>query len=143
MKKTIVLVLIVFGLSPFLMQKLSAAQALVVASNGKWAMVYKPDNEANFDTVSAQAISECKAKGGADARIVWSKRSNLFYTGHTRGGPGGAVRYTIAHGAIAVSDNGNGTIVGWSFNHPNQNDKIAVGDCQKKGGQNPKVVSKF
>jgi len=133
---------IAFGLSSFLVQALSAAQVLVVSSNGKWAMVYNPAWDADFKAVSEQAISECKAKGGTDPKIVWSQKSNLFFSEH-RGPNQAAARFRIAHGAVAVSDNGTGTIVGWCVNHPYHNGENAVSDCKKKGGQNPKVVEKF
>ena len=132
--------LIAFGLSSFLLQPLSAAQVLAVSSNRKWAMVYNPVWDANFNAVSEQAISECKAKGGTDPKIVWSQRSNLHQSVHRAAAQANT---RIAHGAIAVSDNGTGTIVGWSFNHPYHNSQIAIKDCQKKGGQNPKVVAHF
>jgi hypothetical protein len=123
MRTKLAVALVLFGFSSFLSQRLIAGQALAVASNGKWAMVYKPDSDADFNSISAQAISECKAKGGADPTIVWSQRSNL-----RSGNPAanhGLPRFSIAHGAIAVSDKGTGTIVGWSFNHPYQNSKRA------------------
>lgn len=47
MKKEFVLALIVFGLSAFFTQTLSAAQALAVASNGKWDMEYDPYGNVN------------------------------------------------------------------------------------------------
>jgi hypothetical protein len=130
MKPTLVLVLVVFGLSFFLTEKLSAAQVLAVSSNGKWAMVYEP-MAPDFGPLVAKAETQCAAKGGKDIRIVWSQGSNnsMF---HPR----------MAHGAIAISDNGTGTIVGWSFNQ-RQNWKKAKADCQRKGGQKPKVVSHF
>jgi hypothetical protein len=123
--------LILVGLSFFLTQKLTAAQALAVASNGKWAMatdIYGTD----ISAVSAQALAECKAKGGTDAKIVWSEWTNVRGYNWRR----------LHHGAIAVSDNGNGMIVGWSFDRP-KNGTRAKEDCQKKGGQHPKVVARF
>jgi hypothetical protein len=130
-----------FGLSSFLTEVLSAAQVLAVSNNGKWAMVYKRDWDADFNAISAQAISECKAKGGTDPKIVWSQRSNIrFFKPDARNG---SPIILVVHGAIAVSDNGTGTIVGWRFNHPYHNGKNAVLDCQRKGGQNPKVVARF
>jgi hypothetical protein len=133
--------LIAFGLNSLLIQPLSAAQVLAVSSNGKWAMVYKPEWDADLNAVSAQAISECKAKGGTDPKIVWSRRSNIrsFNPAASHGSP----IISIIHGAVAVSDNGAGTIVGWCVNHPYHNGKLAREDCQKKGGQNPKVVKRF
>ena len=141
MRTAIAFALAAFGLSSFLAEALSAAQVLAVSSNGKWAMVYKREWDADFNAVSAQAISECKAKGGTDPKIVWSQRSNVRI-GNPYARSGLSV-ISIAHGAIAVSDSGTGTIVGWCFNHPYHNGKDAVLDCQKKGGQNPKVVARF
>jgi hypothetical protein len=130
MRTQFVLVLIVFGLSAFFTQKLSAAQALAVASNGKWDMEYDPYG--NVNVVAAKAIATCKAKGGTDPKIVWSIGSNVR---------GADTR--MAYGAIAISDNGTGNIVGWSFNNPYHNGKRAIEDCRRKGGQNPKIVAKF
>jgi hypothetical protein len=78
--------------------------------------------------VSAKAIADCKAKGGVDPKIVWSVWTNIWGT-----------TWKICPGAVAVSDNGNGTIVGWHFGH-SQNHRLAKNDCLKKGGQHPKVV---
>jgi hypothetical protein len=36
---------------------------------------------------------------------------------------------------LSNKDNGTGTIVGWSFDHPWQNQKRARIDCLKKGGK--------
>jgi hypothetical protein len=143
MRSKLVLTLIVVGLSSVLTQKLYAGQALAVASNGKWALVYKPDSAADFNAISAQAISECKAKGGTDPKIVWSQRSNKPTSARSNYANHGLPIFPITHGAIAVSDNGTGTIVGWCFNHPYHNAKTAKDDCQKKGGQNPKIVARF
>jgi hypothetical protein len=66
MRTAVAFALTAFGLSSFLTEALSAAQVLAVSSNGKWAMVYKRDWDTDFNAVSAQAISECKAKGGTD-----------------------------------------------------------------------------
>jgi hypothetical protein len=133
MRSRVSIALLASALGLFLTQVLSAAQALAVSSNGKWAMVYNPAWDADFRAVSPQAISECKAKGGTDPKIVWSQTRNYFYG--SRGGKGfpksGSIR--IAHGAIAISDNATGTIVGWSFNHPHKDDQIAIKDYQKKG----------
>jgi hypothetical protein len=41
--------------------------------------------------------------------------------------------WAVARGSVAVSDNGTGTIVGWSFDHPYQNHERARIDCLKKG----------
>ncbi len=128
MKRQLALVLILFGSSWLLTQKLIAAQALAVASDGKWAMVwtYSPD----VNAASAQAIAECKTKGGGDAKIVWSTW-----------GSGRMTHWAIIRGSVAVSDNGNGTIVGWSFNdRRGYNQMAAKNDCLKKGGQHPKVT---
>ena len=131
MKRVIALALITFGLGAFSTQKTSAMQVLAVSSNGKWAMVYEP-MAPDFGPIVARAEAECAGKGGRDIRIVWSQGSNntMF---HPR----------MAHGAIAISDNGTGNIVGWSFNHPYQNGKIAKAECIRKGGQNPKIVARF
>lgn len=129
-------VLILLGSSVFLTQNLTAAQALAVASNGKWAIAY--DRTTDVAAVSANAIAKCKAKGGADAKVVYSNWQN-------------------AHGAIAVSDGGAGKVVGWSMGiGGRQNSKYnnmgdptkhaeqgALADCQKKGGQNPKIVTSW
>ncbi len=124
--------LIVFGLSAFLTQTLPAAQVLVVSSNGKWDMEYDGDPYGNVNALAAKALAACKAKAGTDPKIVWSQAINIY---------GADAR--IAHGSIAISDNGTGTIVGWCFNHPHQNGKRAIEDCRRKGGQNPKVVAHF
>ena len=141
MRLQFVFALTLFGLSAFFTQTLSAAQVLAVASNGKWDMEY--DAYGNVKALAAKAITACSAKGGTDPKIVWSRALNYFYIGGAgRGIPkGNLVR--IAHGAIAISDNGTGNIVGWSFNHRYHNSKKAVEDCQRKGGQNPKVVATF
>jgi hypothetical protein len=141
MRPKLVLALVVFGLSSVLTQRLFAAQALAVAGNGKWDMEYAAYG--NVKAVAAKAIAACKAKGGTDPKIVWSRALNYFYIGGAgRGIPkGNLVR--IAHGAIAISDNGTGNIVGWSFNHRYHNQKRALDECRRKGGQNPKVVATF
>jgi hypothetical protein len=56
------------GMSSFLTQTSNAAQALAVASNGKWAVAwnYSPDVSA----VSGKAIADCKAKCGTDPKIA-------------------------------------------------------------------------
>jgi hypothetical protein len=132
MKPTLVLALVVFGLSFFfLTEKLSAAQVLAVSSNGKWATAYEPMAN-DFGPLVVKAEAECAAKGGKDIRIVWSQSSNNFWS-----------TPRMAHGAIAISDNGTGTIVGWCFNVPYQNHKRAIKDCLKKGGRNPKIVASF
>jgi hypothetical protein len=130
MRTQFVLALIVFALSAFFTQKLSAAQVLVVSSNGKWDMEY--EDYGNVNALAAKALAACKAKGGTDPKIVWSVVSNV------RG-----ANTRMAYGAIAISDNGTGNIVGWSFNNPYHNGKRAIEDCRRKGGQNPKVVAKF
>ena len=53
------LALIVLGLSTFLTQKLSAAQVLVVSSNGKWDMEYDGDRYGNGNALSAKALAAC------------------------------------------------------------------------------------
>jgi hypothetical protein len=131
MERIIALALIAFGLGALSTQKLSAMQVLVVASNGKWAMEYDPYAK-DFGPITAKAIADCIAKGGKNPQVVWSQGVSLW-----------KAHYSIAHGAIAVSDNGAGTIVGWSFNHPYQNWKIAKAECVRKGGQHPKTVAKF
>jgi hypothetical protein len=118
-----------FGVVVFA-QALPAAQVLAVSSNGKWDMEYEPYG--NVNALAAKALAVCKAKGGTDPKIVWSQASNVEAT-HAR----------INHGAVALSDNGTGTILGWSFNHPYHNGSAARDDCRRKGGQNPKVVAAF
>ena len=129
MKPKLAFALIVVGVIAFITQTLPAAQVLAVSSNGKWDMEYGPYG--NVNVVAAKAIAACKAKGGTDPKIVWSIGSNV------RG-----ANTRIAYGAIAISDNGTETIVGWSFNN-NPNGKRAKDDCRRKGGQNPKVVATF
>jgi hypothetical protein len=127
---------IFIALSVFLTQTLSAAQALAVAGNGKWDMEY--DAYGNVNAVAAKAIAACRAKGGTDPKIVWSQALNVA-----------GARTERYEGAIAISDNGSGSIVGWSFTHGSRklghadNAKLALNDCRKKGGQNPKVVATF
>jgi len=140
MRSQVAFALLAFGMNSLSMQALSAAQVLAVSSNGKWDMQYDPNG--HVDSLSAKAIAACKAKGGTDPKIVWSKALNYFYGTHGKGFTSNQP-IRIVHGAIAISDNGNGTIVGWCFNHPYHEPGIAIKDCQKKGGQNPKVVAKF
>jgi hypothetical protein len=133
MRLQFVLSLIVFGLSALFAQSLSAAQVLAVASNGKWDMEYDPYG--NVNALAAKALAACEAKGGTDPKIVWSEATNV--------GGGQASMYK---GAIAISDNGSGTIVGWSFAHWDRRGhpdviKMALNDCRKKGGQSPKTVA--
>jgi len=123
--------LAVFGLSCITTEKLFALEVLAVSGNGKWALVYEPMAN-DFGPSVAKAEAECAAKGGTDIKIVWSQGSNTRW-GHP----------AMAHGAIAISDNGTGTIVGWCFSVPYQNQRRAVKDCLKKGGRNPKVVASF
>jgi hypothetical protein len=125
MKRKLTLALVLCGLSYFLAQISNAAQALAVASNGKWAVAwnYSPDVSA----VSQEAIAKCTAEGGTDPKVVWSTW-----------GSGRMTHWAIVRGAVAVSDNGTGTIVGWSFNHPH-NRSTARMECRKKGGHNPKA----
>jgi len=131
MKLTLALMLL--GLSALMVPNSKAAQALAVASNGKWAVAY--DRTTDVKAVSAQALAKCKTRGGTDPKIV--------YTG-----------WQNAHGAIAVSDNGAGMVVGWAFktgshitnvmgNPMKQAEEAALQDCQKKGGKNPKVASSW
>jgi hypothetical protein len=63
MRQKLVLALILCGLTSFAEQKLSAAQALAVASNGKWAVAwgYSPDVAA----VSVKAMAETSWAGAA------------------------------------------------------------------------------
>jgi len=135
MKKTkLVIAPLIVGSSLLLAQNLTAALAIAVASNGKWAIAH--DNLVSTTAVSAQAIQKCKARGGADATIAGT------FIG-------------AAHGAVAVSDNGTGKVVGFSFTkagHHQVNvmgdpkrdqERAAMKDCQKKGGQNPKIVSSW
>jgi Domain of unknown function (DUF4189) len=137
MKTKPTVVLLLFGLSAFLMQNLNANVAIAVASNGKWAVAH--DKNVDSNGVSAQAIAQCKAKGGADAKVAYA-------TSNSR----------AAHGAVAVSDNGTGNIVGFSFiqsagpshhmampNFAKQAESAAIKDCQKKGGQNPKIATSW
>jgi hypothetical protein len=126
MKRQLALVLILFGSSWLLTQKLTAAEALAVASNGKWAVAWT--YSASVSEASEKAIAACRANGGTDPKVVWSTW-----------GSGARTHWAIVKGAVAVSDNGTGTIVGWCFNNF-QNHKRARIDCRKKGGQNPKVV---
>jgi len=129
--KTIILSVLLVSTS-FLTHQLNAALALAVASNGKWAIAH--DSGYDPKGVAAQAIEKCKARGGADARIAY------------------ATGIRAAHGAVAVSDNGAGKIVGFTFtagehhlvdvngNAEKDDERAAIKDCQKKGGQNPKIA---
>jgi len=129
--KPVILSILLFSTS-FLTHQLNAALALAVASNGKWAIAHDPGS--NTQGVSAQAIAKCKARGGADARIAY------------------ATPIRAGNGAVAVSDNGTGKIVGFCFtagqhhlvnvngDHKKDDERAAMKDCQKKGGQNPKVA---
>lgn len=131
MRSQLALALIVFGLSAFLTQTLSAAQVLVVdESSGKWAMEYAPRGDLNV--LTAKAMAECRAKGGKNPKVVWY---TYFYMWKTH--------EAAAHGAIAISDNGAGTILGWSVNKPPTDAMRAREDCRRKGGQNPKVVDSW
>ena len=130
MKPKLAFALIVVGVIAFITQTLPAAQVLAVSSNGKWDMEYLDYGSVN--ALAAKALAACKAKGGTDPKIVWSLSSNVMAS-HAR----------IAHGAIAVSDHGTGTIVGWSFEPNFRNWPRAKDDCRRKGGQNPKVVAHF
>ena len=134
MKAKLAILSLLIASSLFLTQNLTAALAIAVASNGKWAIAH--DNLVSTTAVSAQAIQKCKARGGADAAIAGT------FIG-------------AAHGAVAVSDNGTGKIVGFSFTKAGhhqvnvmgdpkrEQEQAAIKDCQKKGGQNPKVASSW
>ena len=134
MKPKLAFALIVFGVSAFITQTLAAAQVLAVSSNGKWGMEYDPYG--NVNALAAKALAACKAKGGTDPKIVWSQASSVGFT-HPE----------MWHGSIAISDNGTGTIIGWHLLHWSRlgrntfGGKEACQDCQRKGGQNPKVVA--
>ena len=130
MKPQLAFACIIFGVNSFFTQTLFAAQVLVVASNGKWDMEY--EDYGNVNALAAKALAACRAKGGTDPKIVWSLSSNVMAS-HAR----------IAHGAIAISDHGTGTIVGWSFEPYFRNWPRAKDDCRRKGGRNPKVVAHF
>jgi hypothetical protein len=108
MKRQLALVLILFGWSWLLTQKLTAAEALAVANNGKWALEWT--YSASVSEASEKAIAACRAKGGTDPQIVWSTWGSRMQT-----------HWAPIHGSVAVSDNGTGTIVGWSFDHPVHN----------------------
>jgi hypothetical protein len=133
-KRQLTIMSILFGSSFFLTQSLTAALAIAVASNGKWAIAHD-SSLTDTTAVCAQAIQKCKARGGADAKIA-------------------GTFIKAANGAVAVSDNGAGTIVGFSFSLPGHHivnvgdpkhdqEQAAVKDCKKKGGQNPKVVTSW
>src|ERR1700722_5887093 len=96
MQTKLIIILLLFGLSSFVTQNLSANVAIAIASNGKWAIAH--DKSVDSNAVSAQAIAQCKTKGGADAKLVYATSNSQ-----------------AAHGAVAVSDNGTGKIVGFSF----------------------------
>jgi Domain of unknown function (DUF4189) len=111
--------------------------ALAIASNGKWAIAHDKSSDSN--AVSAQAVEKCKARGGADAKVVYATSNSQ-----------------AAHGAVAVSDNGTGKIVGFSFiqggygtrmarsvDYSKDAERAAIKDCQKKGGQNPKIATSW
>ena len=134
MKAKLTIALFLFGLSSFLAQNLTAALAIAVASNGKWAIAH--DNSlTSVAAVCAEAVQKCKARGGADAKVA-------------------GTFIKAANGAVAVSDNGTGKIVGFSFSLPGhhlvnvtdskgEQERAAIRDCKKKGGQNPKVVTSW
>ena len=137
MKTKLTIVLLLFGLSSFLTLNLNAYVALAIASNGKWSIAHDKSTDSN--AVSAQAIAQCKAKGGTDAKVVYATSNN-----------------DAAHGAVAVSDNGTGKIVGFSFirggygtrmartaDYSKGAERAAINDCQKKGGQNPKIATSW
>jgi hypothetical protein len=81
---------------------------------------------------AAKATAACRAKGGTDPKIVWPIATSIKWS-----------HPAITHGSIAISDNGDGTILGWCFNWPHQNNRRAIEDCRKKGGQKPKLVAEF
>jgi len=60
MKLTLALMLL--GSSALVAHNSNAAQALAVASNGKWAVAY--DRTTDVKAVSAQALAKCKTRGG-------------------------------------------------------------------------------
>jgi hypothetical protein len=134
MKTKLTIVLLLYGLSSFLTLNLNANVAIAVASNGKWAIAH--DKSVDSNAVSAQAIAQCKAKGGADAKLVYATSNPQ-----------------AAHGTVAVSDNGTGNIVGFAFlqtrgathhmsvDYSKDAERAAIKDCQKKGGQNPKIAT--
>jgi Domain of unknown function (DUF4189) len=138
MKTKLTIVLLLSILSSFVPQNLNANVAIAVASNGKWAIAH--DKAIDSNAVSAQAIEKCKARGGADAKVVYATSNGQ-----------------AAHGAVAVSDSGTGKIVGFSFikgggyanrmsrgvNYSKDAERAAIKDCQKKGGQNPKVATSW
>jgi Domain of unknown function (DUF4189) len=137
MKTKLTIVLLLCGLSSFLIQNLNANVAIAIASNGKWAIAH--DKFTDSSVVSAQAIEKCKARGGADAKVVYATSNNQ-----------------AAHGAVAVSDNGTGKIVGFSFiqggygtrmarsaDYSKGAERAAIKDCQKRGGQNPKIATSW
>lgn len=135
MKTKLAIILLLFGLSSFLTQNLNANVAIAIASNGKWAIAH--DKSIDSNGVSAQAIQQCKARGGADAKVLYATSNGQ-----------------AAHGAVAVSDNGTGKIVGFSFiqstparhmraDFSKDAERAAIKDCQKKGGQNPKIATSW
>ena len=138
MKTKLTILLLLFGLNPLFIQNLNANVAIAIASNGKWAIAH--DKTLDSNAVSAQAVEKCKAKGGADAKVVYATPNSQ-----------------AMHGAVAVSDNGTGKIVGFSFiqaggyqnrmsrgiDHSKDAERAAIKDCQKKGGQNPKIATSW
>jgi hypothetical protein len=97
-------ILILFGLSSFLTQKLTAAQVLAVASNGKWAMAWT--YSLDVKAAAAQAIGKCKAKGGADAKnrlVDLGKWKNDTLVNHSWLGCGFGQRQRLT-GSLAGSD---------------------------------------
>jgi hypothetical protein len=119
----------------FILDPKSKCQCRDRHCNGKWAIAH--DKNVDSNGVSAQAIAQCKAKGGADAKVVYATSNGQ-----------------AAHGAVAVSDNGTGKIVGFSFmqttphrhmamDFTHEAERAAIKDCQKKGGQNPKIATSW
>jgi hypothetical protein len=115
-----------------LTQTSNAATALAVASNGKWAIGVTPTP--SIADASAKAIAGCVAKGGINPQIVWS-----WWGGGDRPWGSDRTTWTRVKGAVAVSDNGNGNVVGWCFND-RQNHRMARRSCLAKGGKNPLVT---
>src|SRR5258708_18830698 len=93
MKLTLALMLL--GSSALVAHNSNAAQALAVASNGKWAVAY--DRTTDVKAVSAQALAKCKTRGGADPKIVRTNRQKSNYR------------------AIAGLGNCAGPVVWWAF----------------------------
>ena len=110
-------------------ERAAATYALAVAPNGTWAVVHR--HYGDYYSVCKEALQLCQSKGGVDAKIVASGFVKDNYPG-----------------AIAVSDGGNGRIIGWSLGvkfAPGTKWKelakqAAIKDCVQKGGSNPVIV---